>query len=108
VENNIGTVKKPTLYDRIPEEGKKKVDTFCNAFKVYFKNQTQASPVLKVEQVTIFRYLNGVVLVPLEVARRFERHTNGVITAESIFFDYQEYLYDQRQEKKKKKALEVA
>jgi hypothetical protein len=108
VEKNTGQVKKPTLYERIPKEGKLKVDAFRNAFKVFFKNQTQASPILKVEQVTINRYLKGIILVPLEVAQRFERHTNGAITAESIYFDYQEYLFDQRQEEKKKKALKAA
>ena len=91
----------PIIYDRLPDEGKQKVDNFKRAYNIYFKNQTNAGLALKVTQGTIYRYLVGIVLVPMEVARRFEQFSNGAITVDSIFFDYNEYLYDQRLAKKK-------
>ncbi len=87
---------KPIFFDRLPEEGKEKVRNFERACKLYFKNQAIAGRVLKVTQGTINRYTAGKLLVPLEVARRFEKHTNGAITEDALFFDYKEWLYDQK------------
>lgn len=82
------------LIDVVPEEGKKAIKNFNNAYKIFFKNQTHAGEVLKVSQGTINRYLSGALLVPLEVAHRLEIFTNGAIPSTTIFFDYQAYLYD--------------
>ena len=89
-------VSRPTIFDRLPEEGKKKVINFQQACRVFFKNQTDAGAALKVTQGTINRYTGGKLLVPLEVARRFEKFTNGAIAEDSIFFDYNEWIYDQK------------
>jgi len=82
------------LIDVVPEEGKKAIKNFNNAYKVFFKNQTHAGEVLKVSQATIIRYLSGALLVPWEVAHRLEIFTNWVIPSTTVFFDYQAYLYD--------------
>lgn len=88
------------LIDVVPQEGKDAIQKFNDAYKIFFKNQTHAGEVLKVRQGTINRYLSGALLVPLEVAQRFEIFTKGVIPAQTIFFDYQAYLYDLKQQSK--------
>jgi len=95
------------IYDRLPEEGKAKMDNFKKAYKIYFNNQTYAGTVLKVGQVSVWRYLNGVYIVPLEVARRFQEFTKGAVDMDSIFFDFNGYLYDQKQAVKKEKKKKV-
>lgn len=92
----------PIMYDRLPEEGKKKVKAFGANINIYFKNQALAGLALKCSQTTINKYIKGVNLVPLEVARRFSRYTNGNLSEDSIFFDYAEWMYDQRIETKNK------
>lgn len=94
---------KPIIFDRLPEEGKQKVINFQQAYNIYFKNQTDAGLVLKVTQGTVNRYIKGKVLIPMQVARRFEEFTKGVITEDSIFFDYDEWVYDQKMLNKKAK-----
>lgn len=97
--------KRTLIYDRLPEEGKEKMDNFKKAYKVYFNNQTYAASVLKVGQVSIWRYLNGVYIVPLEVARRFQEFTKGVVDMDSISFDFNGYLYDKRQEERNERKM---
>ncbi|OTG87851.1 hypothetical protein [Acinetobacter sp. ANC 3813] len=92
--------KETIMYDRLPPEGKQAVKAFGDAIRVYFKNQTLAGQVLKCHQGKISKYMQGVNLVPLEVARRFSQYTNGVLSEESIFFDYWEWVYDQAEAKK--------
>lgn len=94
-------------YDSLPPEARKKVDAFGAALNIYFKNQTQAGLVLKCEQTSICKYIKGINLVPLEIARRFSKYTNGVLNEDSIFFDYREWQYDLKMKEKTKK-LEAA
>lgn len=84
------------LIDVLPEEGIQSIKNLNDAFKVYFKNQSDAGDILKVRQVTMSRYLTGISLMPLEVAQRFEEYTKGAIPAKTIFFDYNAYLFDQK------------
>ncbi|GEM_PF-3122917 len=88
------------IYEIIPDIGKAKVDAFCAAYNIYFRNQKDAGDILKVGQATISRYLEGSILVPMEVAVRFEKHTNGLVSTDSIFFDYKEYKYDLKQKER--------
>ena len=90
---------KPCLYDRLPKQAQVKVDAFRAQYDIYFKNQTIAADALKCSQSAIHRYLSGKVLVPMEIADRFMKFTNGVVSVESIFFDLNEYLYDQEKAK---------
>lgn len=94
---------KPIIYDRLPPEGQQKVENFKIAYKIYFNNQTYAGKMLKVTQGTVNRYLSGVILLPMEVATRLEEFTNGAVTVDSVFFDFNEYLYDQKEAKKRTK-----
>lgn len=95
---------KACLYDRLPKQGQEKVDAFKANYNIYFKNQTNASEILKISQSAMYRYLAGQVLVPMEVANRFSIFTNGVVTVESIFFDLNEYIFDQKKAKKLKES----
>lgn len=78
-------------YEDLPEEAFKKHQKFVSAYNIYFKNQSIAGSALKVSQATISRFLSGVLLIPCDVAKRFEKFTNGNILAEDIYFDAKEY-----------------
>lgn len=82
------------MISRLPDEGLEKFENFNRAFRIYFKNQTDAGRVLKVNQATVFKYLSGKVLLPREVADRFSKFTNGDVSADDIYFDYNGYVYD--------------
>lgn len=84
------------IYKSLPDEGKKKVEAFQSAFRIYFKNQKDAIDIFKASQESISRYLNGEILLPLEIARRFEDYTDGAVKADSIFFDYKAYKFEQK------------
>ncbi|ENV14690.1 hypothetical protein WCE14_09275 [Acinetobacter schindleri] len=83
--------------DVAPKEGIEAVKRLNEVFKIYFKNQTEAGRILRVNQTTVNRYLSGVLAMPLDVAKRVEEHTQGVIKAETISFDYKKYLFDLKQ-----------
>lgn len=101
------------MIDIVPEEGLVKIAKLQDAVKIYFKSQSAAAKVLKVNQTTVNRYLTGHFLITLHVARRLEIFTKGAVLADDLFFDYDEYLYDQanlkkKEEKQKEKALSKA
>jgi len=91
---------KLSMLDRLPPEGLKKHENFAKQYQIYFKNQKNAAEVLKVAQVTVSKYLSGVILVSMPVAERFSNFTNGVVARDDIYFDYDAYLYDQKASKR--------
>ncbi|MCO8088225.1 transcriptional regulator [Acinetobacter indicus] len=96
------------IYESLPDEGKKKVEAFQSAFKIYFKNQKDAIDIFKASQESISRYLNGEILLPLEIARRFEDYTDGAVKADSIFFDYRAYKFEKKRRKSVNKTTMLA
>lgn len=85
---------KVLMKDRLPPEGLEKFENFNKQFRIYFKNQSNAGEIFKVAQVTVSKYLAGKTLVPMPVADRFSKFTNGVVSLDDIYFDYEAYLYD--------------
>lgn len=101
---DLQSYSKLPMRDRLPPEGLEKLENFTKQYRIYFKNQQSAAEVLKVNQVTVSKYLSGVILVSMPVAERFSKFTNGVVARDDIYFDYEAYVYDQKFAEKQLKS----